>query len=529
MVPGVDSTGSFSSDYDSFGMTRTDTSLLPPPGNASPIIAQSHSDRNHTNPYSFSQSRSTFVISSSPLSSPKYQQFLSRPPGLDNRTQNTSSNYNHFNYQQSISRLSSMYDSGYGYQDMGYDRMNGRGDSSLFQTDQGYDYYGSYYPRQSIYSSDMGYGNESLYESDTSMRNSLYRSDMNPNSSLYRSEREMEYNDYQIERRYYYNRGYPGETLYHTDFQPRMESQHVRPIPSLFPSQHSPMYRSESVVQPERSVVIDSNLNLVPSPSNEKRLETIMEIHKGDLEGALKELMELKDEGDCSLNVYLEIIRICIDQGDYFHAEKIIEEGLEAFPKEEQLLDKLIRVEERIGHVDKILQAVKLLLENPEYRVVKTVVETCLNLCKMNRSYEAYQFFNYLIENDLFKQGNLHLSYALFLYRSISTSEAIKSLKDSLTLFPKYGPMWFALFHYLEQQLIIHWDNTSVSQRMIPSDLFRYYDKAVQAISNELRWKVYYMATQMVLRTLTQLRIVLHSNVRIAFVYSSDLPSVRVS
>lgn len=529
MVTGKDSTGSFSSDYDPLGMTRTDTSLPPPPGYASPHITQSHSDRNYPNQFSFSQSRTNSILSSSPLSSPNNQYFPSRPPGPNNRGMNTSSNYGHFGYQQSIPRLSSMYDSGYAYQDLPYDRRNGHDEYPLFQTDQGYEYTGPYHTRGSIYSSDIGYGDESLYNSDTNMGNPLYRSDMNPSGLLYQSDREMEYNDYPMEAMNRYNRGYPGEALYHTDFQHHIDSQHTRAIPSLLPSHHLPVHRSESGVQAETNVMIDSNLNLVPSTSNEKRLESILEIRKqGDLEGALKELLELKEEGDCSLNVYLEIIRICIDQGDYFLAEKMIDEGLGIFPKEEQLLDKLIRVEERIGNVNKILHAVKLLLGNPEYRIVKSIVETCLNLCKMNHSYEAWQFFNYLIENDLLKQGNLHLNYALFLYRSISTTEAIHSLQDSLTLFPKYGPMWFALFHYLEQQLIIHWDNTSVCQRMIPSQLFHYYDEAVQAISNELRWKVYYMATQMVLRTLTQLRIVLHSNVRIAFVYSSDLPYVRL-
>ena len=262
-------------------------------------------------------------------------------------------------------------------------------------------------------------------------------------------------------------------------------------------------------------------MNLINKVVDEKQLDAIYELHKkGNLEEAIQALLQLKEEIIPTMEVYLEIIRIYIDQGDYHHAEEAIEEALQIFPKDDQLIEKWIRVEERLGNVKKINQGMKYLLDKSSYSVIKNIVETCMNLCKLNHSLQANLYFQAIFNKGLCKQSNLLWNYSIFLYRSISIQQAIDILKQALQQFPKYGPMWFTLFQYLEQQCIIYWDCKSFTKRIMTCTAFQTFHEAIQSISNELRWKVYYIATQMILRTLTHLRIVLHSNVLIFFFLS---------
>jgi hypothetical protein len=123
------------------------------------------------------------------------------------------------------------------------------------------------------------------------------------------------------------------------------------------------------------------------------------------------------------------------------------------------------------------------------------------------------KFFNHLIDYDLCKQGNLVLSYALFLYRSVDYQQSLSFLRSSIVKYNKHGPMWFVLFQLLEQQNTIGWDQNDVSVRSYPSNLLQYYEMALESISVELRWKVYYGAVQMFLRTLVHLRLIAKYNV----------------
>ena len=72
-----------------------------------------------------------------------------------------------------------------------------------------------------------------------------------------------------------------------------------------------------------------------------------------------------------------------------------------------------------------------------------------------------------------------------------------------------------------------------MEDRIQPRELLASYQIALQVVSSELRWKIYYMATQMLLRTLAHIRLFVFSDVR-CFLYLSfalliDLPNGGVS
>ena len=557
-------------------------SLLPPPDQSSTTILpptnldelNSSSTSNHPH---YRHASITGFSDFSPDNSPKQSYLLAQPPGLlpnpsDSSTSNLSysrriplippTEENTTNSIYNTDHVHGMYDnypntSLYQTDHSMYDNYP---NTSLYQTDDGYDdrsIHWKYHHQQknSFYPSNQPYPNGPLYASEMSLPGISYHNS-NQSHSLYHTDRtgygesiyqtdHIGYGDsiYQTDHTGYpsgypsgYSSGYSNyshlpqypqstyrDSLFQSDYHEGYSSNYSTDYsrnpykPSILPSSTFHSEISSSSHYP----IINSNLNLINKVVDEKQLDAIYELHKkGNLEEAIQALLQLKEEMIPTMEVYLEIIRIYIDQGDYHHAEEAIEEALQIFPKDDQLIEKWIRVEERLGNVKKINQGMKYLLDKSSYSVIKNIVETCMNLCKLNHSLQANLYFQAIFNKGLCKQSNLLWNYSIFLYRSISIQQAIDVLKQALQQFPKYGPMWFTLFQYLEQQCIIYWDGKSFTKRIMTCTAFQTFHEAIQSISNELRWKVYYIATQMILRTLTHLRIVLHSNVLIFFFLS---------
>ena len=77
------------------------------------------------------------------------------------------------------------------------------------------------------------------------------------------------------------------------------------------------------------------------------------------------------------------------------------------------------------------------------------------------------------------------------------------------------------------------WNGVNMIDRIQPHELLASYQVALQVVSSELRWKIYYVATQMLLRALVHIRLSVFSDVR-CFLYLPtalliDLPNGGVS
>ena len=463
-------------------------------------------------------------FSNSPLSSPEH--YLARPPGMDG------SPPRHQAFQQRMPRITeeeqylppsilSSHDVGLMQPPPIQQRSSYRGMyNSNYLPNEGNLYRSEMYPNGMMQSEREYYPSlnhsEMLYDDYQPM-------DWNTSASMYPP--MQEYTPSMMQTEYDLNYSMP-----HLEGDSRF-NQSSRMNTSLLPpsdynyrrnsfSKPMSLYHSEDGMHSNRfSSVIDSTLQFVEPIQEEVDINTAMTLRKqGKVEDALRVLNQLREEPSPAADVYIELIRIYTTLGDYFSAEKAAEEGLHVHRNNEDLLDRLIGVEEKIGNADKIFKAIELLMVKPAYKMVKLIADACMHLCKMNSVYRVQHVYDSLISRDLFKQGNLLLGYAVYLYRSVSIPQAIHFIEQSLGTFSKYGPMWFTLFQYLEAQIIQCWDYRSVKERVQLTRLYSFYDQAVNTMSTELRWKVYYTATQMILRTITHLRLVLHSNVR-----SSDL------
>ena len=205
--------------------------------------------------------------------------------------------------------------------------------------------------------------------------------------------------------------------------------------------------------------------------------------------------------------ICFEIVRIDMDAGCFSEAQTLLSE-FRLVNAEERVLERLLRVDERMGDAPAILRLASALIASNNYSSVKVTVEACIHLAKLCHDFVAQQLFTSLIDRGCLKQGNLATMYASFLFRSVGIDASLRALESGVRTFPKHGPLWFFHFYLLEHQELMLWDGASMTDRLRPTALLSCYAASLRSVSVEMRWKVFYVAIQMILRTLVHLRLV---------------------
>ena len=205
--------------------------------------------------------------------------------------------------------------------------------------------------------------------------------------------------------------------------------------------------------------------------------------------------------------ICFEIVRIDMDAGCFSEAQTLLSE-FRLVNAEERVLERLLRVDERMGDAPAILHLASALTASNNYSSVKVTVEACIHLAKLCHDFVAQQLFTSLIDRGCLKQGNLATMYASFLFRSVGIDASLRALESGVKTFPKHGPLWFFHFYLLEHQELMLWDGASMTDRLRPTALLSCYAASLRSVSVEMRWKVFYVAIQMILRTLVHLRLV---------------------
>lgn len=205
--------------------------------------------------------------------------------------------------------------------------------------------------------------------------------------------------------------------------------------------------------------------------------------------------------------ICFEIVRIDMDAGCFSEAQTLLSE-FQLVNAEERVLERLLRVDERMGDAPAILRLASALTASNNYSSVKVTVEACIHLAKLCHDFVAQQLFTSLIDRGCLKQGNLATMYASFLFRSVGIDASLRALESGVKTFPKHGPLWFFHFYLLEHQELMLWDGASMTDRLRPTALLSCYAASLRSVSVEMRWKVFYVAIQMILRTLVHLRLV---------------------
>ena len=230
---------------------------------------------------------------------------------------------------------------------------------------------------------------------------------------------------------------------------------------------------------------------------------------EGRAQEALEALQQLQQAYPAELLVRLELARVQADLGCFREACEVLREAYrQSGAWSEQATERLVRLEERVGDRAGIERVMRSLLRADNYRGVKTIMECGLHVAKLGGSFATQQVFEQLQAEGAVTQGNLVMFQVQFLARFVSLSQATHYLQTCVQEYPKHGPLWFFFFTHLENQEMMLWDGSDMPARIRAHELISAMVNAVQCLSVELRWKVFYVAIQTLLRSVVHLRLV---------------------
>ena len=255
-------------------------------------------------------------------------------------------------------------------------------------------------------------------------------------------------------------------------------------------------------------------------------VDAAVALKRTDMQAAKASLEKLCQEYPQCHIVWMELSRLEMDQGNISKCREVVLKGLEVLPRNESLLEKRVKVEERLRNVDGVIKCVEQFLAMNNSQCVKSIVEAAIVVAKLGCGYKASALFDSLIEHNLFTQGGVTLDYIRFVFKTESYDKGLRMLKETLTKLTKLGPIWFFTFSVLEQNHTINWNRGDISSRPCNEDLREHLQQALRCILDELKWKVYYIAAQAQLRSFTHIRLWTRMKKRYLRPYCKTYPEV---
>jgi tetratricopeptide (TPR) repeat protein len=180
---------------------------------------------------------------------------------------------------------------------------------------------------------------------------------------------------------------------------------------------------------------------------------------------------------------WLDHAKLMEEQGFLSESVELLLKGLSHCGINEQLVSKLLKLYELQGNYVDARGVLSRLRDLPLEKSWKMLLEGALLESRIGNLPTARKVFRYLLDN-LHPHGPIYYEA----YKAEASCEeyenALAFVEEGLSILPKYGPLWFALFHLLEKLGEPH-------ERLRES-----LDKAVLTISKELVWKVYFEGGQ---------------------------------
>ena len=227
----------------------------------------------------------------------------------------------------------------------------------------------------------------------------------------------------------------------------------------------------------------------------------------------------------CDL-VWLEWSRLELEQGNIVLCREVILRGLERLPNDEALLEKRVKVEERLRNVEGVVACAETFLAMSSTRCVKSIVEAAIVVAKLGCGYQASALFAALLRHNLFTQGGVTLDNVRFVFKTEDYERGLALLKDSLAKLSKHGPIWFFTFSVLEQNHTVLSRLDDISNRPYNRELEVHLTQALLCLPDDLKWKVFYIAAQAQLRSFTHIRLWMRTKKRYLLAYCAHYPRV---
>ena len=244
-----------------------------------------------------------------------------------------------------------------------------------------------------------------------------------------------------------------------------------------------------------------------------KRVEQgILEKKNCHIQQARAVFVELVVAHGDSIQVWLEFCRLEMECGDYLKARCVLETACAQHPHNEVLLQKRLRVEERLRSVNNVILIINELNLMDTQKSVKIMVEGVTVLSKLGYEKMANQYRDSLSTASKYFTGNLYLELMLNEQRSGELTQLVAMIHQALVLFPKYGPLWFFCFALEEHMRFLQWDRQHL-RGLLRSDLDEEALKAVGNLTSDLLWRVFLMRIESWFRSIMYMREVTNEDV----------------
>ena len=224
--------------------------------------------------------------------------------------------------------------------------------------------------------------------------------------------------------------------------------------------------------------------------------------------------------------VWIELSRLELDLGNVQSSRVVVLKGLQYLPGNDTLLEKRVKIEERLRNCEGVLECAKQFLATNSTRCVKSIVEAAIVVAKLGYGYQASELFRNLMQRNLFTQGGVTLDYIRFVFKTEDYQKGLSLLKNTLAKLTKHGPIWFFTFSVLEQDHTVYWKRGDIGSRPRNQDLTYHLEQAQKCLPEDLQWKVFYIAAQAQLRSFTHIRLWTRMKKRYLQEYCASYPEV---
>ena len=252
-----------------------------------------------------------------------------------------------------------------------------------------------------------------------------------------------------------------------------------------------------------------------------KKVESAVELkHSCKLSQARSVFIELVFESPLEVQVWLEFCRFEMECGEFRNARAVVESALLLHPHNIVLLQRYIRVDERLGEVANIIKTLKELKAIDTQKAMKALMDGLKVLARMGNEKDTFDLYMSVLKNSRYFAGNFYLEYLLFEQNSSSFEFRIKRTIAALSQFPKYGPLWFYCFDLLEHHCLLEWQANDFAGAVMSDRYVSVMNQAVVTLTDDIRWRTFFYRIQFLSRCLVCMqRAAIHKVVLSAISY----------
>ena len=246
---------------------------------------------------------------------------------------------------------------------------------------------------------------------------------------------------------------------------------------------------------------------------------------RGQIAEALRLYEKICREHPTNAFAWLDWSRCYFDQGLIAKSREVLAQGLRQLPENETLMSRMVKAEERLRHVEGVIEWSNRFLSLATVSNERERVEIVLVVAKMGCQYHAAALFDRLLRTHQLTQPMV-LDYVRFVFKAEDYAKGLQLLQAALHRSTRQEAFWFFSFSVFEQHHTFACPRGDIRARVRNTELEQYLLRAGKCLARELAWKRSYVAAQAHLRSFTHIRLWTRAKKRRLAAYCEVYPSV---